>query len=164
VFQVPGEDATDVAVNYVGIVKDILKLDYGPVHTPVILLQCKWVWEHDNRGNPTYIRDEAGFLFVNFRHKMPKLAEPFIFPNQATQVFYLDDSRKEGWKVVLHSEARARREVLDTSDMFISTTVETKGLIAPDSPPPLPGTASLVGAIELSTEENLLATAMFEHL
>jgi hypothetical protein len=41
VFQVPGEDATDVAVNYVGVVKDILKLDYGPVHTPVILLRCE---------------------------------------------------------------------------------------------------------------------------
>jgi hypothetical protein len=101
-----------------------------------------------------YVRDEARFLFVNFQHKMPKLAEPFIFP----------DNRKEGWKVVLCSEARARREVLDTSDVFISTIVETKGLTAPNSPPPLPGTASLVGAIELSTEENLLATAMFEHL
>jgi hypothetical protein len=41
VFQVPGEDATDVAVNYVGVVKDILKFDYGPVHTPVILLRCE---------------------------------------------------------------------------------------------------------------------------
>jgi hypothetical protein len=87
VFQVPGEDAANVAVNYVGVVKDILKLDYGPIHIPVILLRCEWVWEHDNRGNPTYVRDEAGFLFVNFRHKMPKLAEPFIFPSQATQVF-----------------------------------------------------------------------------
>jgi hypothetical protein len=76
-------------------------------------------------------------------------------------VFYLDDSRKEGWKVALDSEARARREVLDTSNVFISTIAKTEGLIAPDSPPPLLGTASLVGTIELSKEENLLATAMF---
>jgi hypothetical protein len=81
---------------------------------------------------------------------------PFIFPSQATQVFYSDDSRKEGWKVVLRSEAWTRREVLDTSDVFISTTVEIEGLTAPDSPPPLPGTA-----IELLTEENLLATTIF---
>jgi hypothetical protein len=71
---------------------------------------------------------------------------PFIFPSQATQVFYSDDS----------SEAWTRREVLDTSDVFISTTVEIEGLTAPDSPPPLPGTA-----IELLTEENLLATTIF---
>jgi hypothetical protein len=81
VFHVPIEDARDVAVNYVGVVKDILKLDYRPVHTLVILLHCEWVRGHDNRGNPTYIRDKAGFLFVNFRHKMPKLVEPFIFPS-----------------------------------------------------------------------------------
>jgi hypothetical protein len=161
VFQVPGEDAADVAVNYVGVVKDILKLDYGPIHTPMILFRCEWIREDDNRGNPTYVRDEVRFLFVNFRHKMPKLAEPFIFPSHALQVFYSDDSRKEDWKVVLCNEARARREVLDTSDVFISTTVETQGLIAPNSLPPLPGTTSLVGAIELSTEENLLATTMF---
>jgi hypothetical protein len=161
VFQVPGEDAEDVAANYVGVVKDILKLDYGHVHIPVILFQCEWVWEHDNRGNPPYVRDEAGFLFVNFRYKMPKLAEPFIFPSQATQVFYSDDSRKEGWKVVLRSEARARREVLDTLDVFISTTVETEGLTTPDSPPQLPGTASLVGAIELSTEKIYLQHPCF---
>jgi hypothetical protein len=108
VFHVPIEDARDVAVNYVGIVKDILKLNYRSVHTPVILLRCEWVRGHDNRGNSTYIRDEAGFLFVNFQHKMPKLAEPFIFPSQATQVFYSDDIRKGGWKVVLWNEARAR--------------------------------------------------------
>jgi hypothetical protein len=28
-FQVPLADATDVSVNYVGVLKDILKLDYG---------------------------------------------------------------------------------------------------------------------------------------
>jgi hypothetical protein len=66
VFEVPAADFRDVFVNYVGVVKDILKLDYGPLQTPVILLRCEWVWGHDNHGNPTYVKDEAGFLFVNF--------------------------------------------------------------------------------------------------
>jgi hypothetical protein len=78
VFHVPIEDARDVAVNYVGIVKDILKLNYRSVHTPVILLRCEWVRGHDNRGNSTYIRDEAGFLFVNFQHKMPKPSDASV--------------------------------------------------------------------------------------
>jgi hypothetical protein len=43
--------------------------------------------QYDNRGNPTYVRDDAGFMVVNFRHKVPKVAEPFIFPSQATQFF-----------------------------------------------------------------------------
>jgi len=41
----------------------------------------------DNWGNPTYVRDDVGFLVVNFRHKVPKMLDPFIFPNQATQFF-----------------------------------------------------------------------------
>jgi hypothetical protein len=86
----------------------------------------------------TYIRDEAWFLTVNTRHRMPKLAEPFIFPSQAIHVFYSDDIRRDGWKVVLCSEARARREVVDTLDVFITTTLETSGLTAPDVPLPLP--------------------------
>jgi hypothetical protein len=137
VFQVPVDDARDVSVNYVDVVKDILKLDYRAVNSLVILLHYEWVRRHDNRGNPTYIRDEAGFLFVNFQHKMPKLAKPFIFPSQATQVFYSDDIRKEGWKVVLRNDAGARREVVDTSNVFITTTVEASGLTAPSSLPPL---------------------------
>ena len=161
VFQVPVDDARDVTVNYVVVVKDILKLDYGPVTSPVILLCCEWVKRHDNRGNPTYIRDKAGFLCVNFRHKLPKSAEPFIFPSQATQVFYSDDMKKDGWKVVLRSDMRASQEVVDTSDVFITTTVEISGMTAPSLLPPLLGTASLVGALELSTEDNLLAGATF---
>jgi hypothetical protein len=43
VFQVTGTDTTEVSLNYVGAVKDILKLDYGPLHTPVILLRCSWL-------------------------------------------------------------------------------------------------------------------------
>ena len=154
------DDARDVIVNYVGIIKDILKLDYGPVNTPVILLCCKWVRRHNNHGNPMYIRDEAGFLCVNFRYKMPKSVEPFIFPSQATQVFYSDDMKKDSWKVVLRSDVRASREVVDTSDVFI-TTVEASGMTAPSSLPPLLEATSLVGAIELSTEDNLLADVTF---
>jgi hypothetical protein len=62
---------------------------------------------------------------------------------------------------VLRSEARARREVVDTSDVFIATSVETGGLTAPELVPPLPQTTSLVGAIELSMEDHLLTIAIF---
>jgi len=48
VFQVPTADAMDVAVNYVGVLKDILQLDYGPLNLPVVLLRCKWMKRSDN--------------------------------------------------------------------------------------------------------------------
>jgi hypothetical protein len=94
---------------------------------------------------------------MNFRHKLPRMAEPFIFASQATQVFFSDAIDKAGWKVVLRKEARAKREVLDRMDAFITTTGESTGLTAPRTLPNLASSANLVGAIELSVEDNLLA-------
>jgi len=31
-----------------------------------------------------YIRDKVGFLVVNFRHKMRRMLDPFIFSSQTT--------------------------------------------------------------------------------
>jgi hypothetical protein len=71
VFEVSTANADEVSLNYVGVLKDILKLDYKPLHTPMIILCCKWMKMQDNRGNPTYTKDDVGFLIVNFRHKLP---------------------------------------------------------------------------------------------
>ena len=161
VFQESAENAQESFVNYVGVLKDVLELDYGALSSKIILLRCDWVKRQDNRGNPTYTKDESGFLVVNFQHTLPRLSEPFIFPSQGTQVFFLDVPGRPGWKVVLRKEARARREVVDTSDAFISTMVESTGLRALQSMPTPRETVNLVGAIELSEEENLLAQEGF---
>ena len=115
----------------------------------------------DNRGNPTYVRDDVGFMVVNFRHKVPKMSEPFIFPSQATQVFWSEEVGKPGWRVVLAKEARARRHEQCTSDVFITTGTQVDGVDTTERLNPSPSTVSLVGAIELSDSENLLALARF---
>jgi hypothetical protein len=48
-------DARNVSIQYVGIVKDILKLDYGPVQTPIAILRFEWLQRKNNQGNPTYV-------------------------------------------------------------------------------------------------------------
>ena len=90
VFQEVAENTEESLVNYVGVPKDVLELDYGALSTKIILLRCEWVKRQDSRGNPTYTKDESGFLVVNFRYKLPRLVESFIFPSQATQVFFSD--------------------------------------------------------------------------
>ncbi len=63
------EDVVLGVIQYVGILKQILKLDHGPMSSPIVLFRCSWVQNGtDNRGNPTYKRDNAGFLLANFRH------------------------------------------------------------------------------------------------
>jgi hypothetical protein len=89
------------------------------------------------------------------------MADPFIFLSQAIQVFFFGLPNKPGWKVVLRKEARSKREVVDTSDAFITTTSEASGLSIPTEVPlPLPA-VSLVGAIEFSAKDNLLASAVY---
>ncbi len=79
-------------LQYVAVLKDILQLDYETMSTPIVLFQCDWVRNaSDNRGNPTYKRDDARFLMANFKHMLSEDIEPFIFPSQLQQVFYADD-------------------------------------------------------------------------
>lgn len=74
---------------------------------------------------------------------------------------FSDDPWRAEWKVVLSSIPRARWEVVDTSDVFIMTTVETGGLIAQAKVPTPPRVPSLIGAIELSEADHLLASAKY---
>ncbi len=133
-----------------------MKLDYGRLHTLVVIFICKWIKWKDNRRNPTYVQDDAGFFMINFCHKLPLSFEPFKFPCQAIQVFFSNDIKKPGWKVVLRKEAHSRKKVANIKNVFITITMETNGLSALKGLPPPPTTTSLIGAIELSGKDNLL--------
>ena len=98
VFHTPSVGVEEVTLNYVGVLKDILKLNYGPLRTPLIFFRCEWMKQFDNRGDPTYVKDNVGIMVVNFRHKGPQMLEPFIFPSQTTQVFWSDEVQKPGRK------------------------------------------------------------------
>lgn len=66
VSDMPTLDVASVFVKFVGVLKDILKLDYGLVHTPVHIFRCEWMKREDNQGNPTYVKDDVEFFTVNF--------------------------------------------------------------------------------------------------
>jgi hypothetical protein len=51
--------------------------------------------------------------------------------------------------------------VLNTTDVFRTTTSEASGFTIPTEVPAHPTTHSLVGAIELFAEDNLLASATY---
>ncbi len=52
-----------------GVVKDIILLNYRPVFQLMVLFKCDRVTPKSNRwGNPMYKWDEDGFLLANFRN------------------------------------------------------------------------------------------------
>jgi hypothetical protein len=96
----------DATVKYVSVIKDILKLNYGPISTPIIFIQCAWVRNrNDVRGNPTYKRNQAGFLVCNFRYMMAKDEEPFVFPTQVQRMLFMDEEQDPSWRVVVQKES-----------------------------------------------------------
>jgi len=72
------------------------------------------------------VRDDVGFLTINFQHRLSMTFEPFIFPSQVTQIFFYDNLKKLGWKVVLQKEAYFRKEVANLEDVFITNNNGTR--------------------------------------
>lgn len=77
------EDVVLGPIKYVETLKEILWLDYGPMVSAIVLFHCSWVKNgNNNRGNPTYKRDDTCFLLANFFHILHEFDEPFVFPTQ----------------------------------------------------------------------------------
>nr|XP_027086532.1 uncharacterized protein LOC113708268 [Coffea arabica] len=84
---------------YYGVLKDILKLDYGGGRR-VVLFDCDWVskWK-------TLKQDDDGFTLVNFMN-VKRHHEPFVLASQVKQVFYVEDPLDKGWNVVIPTVPR----------------------------------------------------------
>ncbi len=126
------------------------------MHTLVFIFICELIKWKDNKRNATYVQDDVGFFTINFYQKLPLSFEPFIFPCQATQVFFSNDIKRPSWKVVLRKEACSRKEVANIKKLFITTTMETSGLSVLEGLPPPPTIILLIGAIDLFEKDNLL--------
>ncbi len=161
VFEQQTIDARGMFVQHVGVLKDILKLNYNQVQTPIVIFRCEWMKQKGNRRNPTYVRDGVGFLTINFQHRLWMSSTPFIFPSQVTQVVFFNDLKKPRWKVVLQKEAHSKRKVVELEDVFITTTMEPGGLSALMKLPPPASTPFLIGYINVFEKNNLLAFAKF---
>jgi hypothetical protein len=159
VFQQSQGNEDDVlgVIQYVGTLKEILQLDYGPMFSPIVLFHCCWVKNGtNNRGNPTYKRNDVSFLLANFRHLLHEFDEPFVFPSQVQQVLFWSEPKILWWKVVLYREPKSRRVVANTYDDCMDTCDSMFGLEAPLEFPNLESSRAIVSAIELNREESIL--------
>ncbi len=74
IFDMPTLDAKNLPLNFVDALKDILKLDYGHLHTPITIFKCKWIKQEGNTRNPTYVQDDVGFFMINLCHYHPSFS------------------------------------------------------------------------------------------
>ncbi len=126
---------------------------------PVLLFKCDWVTRgFDRWGNPTYRRDDDGFLLANFCNLKAEVTEPFVFPSQVQQVFYANEPSTPWWKVVLHKEARYKCIVAKNSEEISTPIDDVIGTKVPFIIPEVLSNTALIGAIELIGTEAILAT------
>jgi hypothetical protein len=166
IFQQPhatNESMTLGSIQYVGVLKDIILLNYGPVSQPMVLFKCDWVTHGSDRwGNPTYRHDEDGFLLRNFCDLKAKVIEPFVFPSQVRQVFYAHELNIPWWKVVFHKEARSKRIIVENNEEInipIDNVIGTEVLFIILE---VLNNITLVGAIELTRTKAILAAVRLQ--
>ena len=92
---VKGEHASD-EIEFYGVINDIIELLY-PYGRRIFLFKSDW-WDVGDRRNG--IKNDGFLISVNVSQRWYK-DEPYIFVDQALQVFYLDDIKNgEKWKIV----------------------------------------------------------------
>uniref|UniRef100_A0A2N9GAQ5 Transposase-associated domain-containing protein n=1 Tax=Fagus sylvatica TaxID=28930 RepID=A0A2N9GAQ5_FAGSY len=97
---VPGEHES-TTINYYGELRNILELHYMG-RKQVYLFECDW-WDI---GNRTGMQKDEHFTSVNTSRTWYE-SDPFILACQASQVFYLNDTKLgSSWKVVQNMSHR----------------------------------------------------------
>lgn len=90
-----------------GILRKIYLVAFGSLN--VIVLKVSWI-QHMHQGRPTIKKDVAGFWTCRFDARDDDARRnPFLLPANASQVFFLDDSRDPEWRVVVFHEPRSKR-------------------------------------------------------
>jgi hypothetical protein len=78
-----------------------------PYLTLYVLFKCDWADIQPNKG---YKKDEYGFDLVNFKnliHTGARLTDdPFVLPNQVSQVYYVEDPKNLIWAVAVRTKPR----------------------------------------------------------
>ena len=81
--QHPTHNNEDVQLARVGILKDIVVLNYG--HMSIVLMDVSWVAE-DTESRPRLRRDEHGFWLANLAARPRDRTSPYLLPPLASQV------------------------------------------------------------------------------
>ncbi len=91
---------------------------------------------------------------------MTKDEEPFVFPTQVQQMFFMDEEQNPSWKVVVQKESWSSCIMTDTCATLNGIDDGAPCLNTPMTHPPMPQDATLVGAKELAAKDNYYQFAL----
>jgi hypothetical protein len=79
-------------------------------------MKGSWIRKTDDHGSGNIRKDRYGFWKVRFNSREHELVNPYVFPEQISQVFFMGDNLELEFKVVLYHEPRTTR-VVGNDDM-----------------------------------------------
>ena len=105
-----GTGEGDIENDYYGVLEDIVQIEYvGEPLKRCVLFSCEWFDPTLNRGTRSH---KLSNLIEVHRTRRYRKYDPFIFPNTASQVYFMphaDRSRdRANWLVVIPTKPRAR--------------------------------------------------------
>ena len=94
----------------VGILKSIILVCYGTLKC--VVMKGEWI-PPMHEGRRSVKKDTYGFWTVRFRARYGANQNPYVFPLNVSQVFFIPDAADAEWKVVLRADPRSKRIVGD---------------------------------------------------
>jgi len=94
-------------VTYFGKVVEILELDYGRLKS--ILLLCDWIAPIWRGPTASLNKNKYGFTLIKLSRLMRHSGNSFVFPLQASQIYFLDSADEPNWSTIVHTNPRSIR-------------------------------------------------------
>jgi hypothetical protein len=98
-------------MEYIGYVECIVYLNFDSFET--VLIKAQWYNSVYGTGrNAILLEDECGHLQVkevNFAPDISTLDEPFVFPKDVEQLYFMKDKIHKGWFLAVKVNARSMR-------------------------------------------------------
>jgi hypothetical protein len=122
-------------LEYIGWVEEIIGIDYGKFE--LLVLYFTWVKANMRGVNATMKHDTYGFTLIRPNRCIWYSSDSFAFPLYMQQVFFVDDVKNLGWKVVLRKEAKSIRVAsesgrrIDVQNLSVGRDDEHPGLTLP---------------------------------
>jgi hypothetical protein len=112
---VKGSTCSEFEVDYYGILKEVVKLQYHSEHNKVFLFKCYW---YDTNDRGIRVDSHYGLVEINSKARLHNVNDVFVFAKQCQQVYYTytpffrKNRSRVDWLSVLKTKLRGRVEVV----------------------------------------------------
>ena len=144
----PSATCTEIDV---GILRNILLVTYGGV--TCVVMEGSWIKTRD-QGRRVVRKDSYGFWTVQFNcREISDKDNPYVYPGNVSQVFFIADAVDPAWKVVLRHDPRSKRMSGEREVHVFGATGSSRPILSTRSESHVAGSSTRARHAEFDAEE-----------